>query len=480
MTSGFTRPVTSVESVTLLDMLARWLPAQRWFPGREMLVSELAISAETELEAGGPGLRHMIITVSSGQGAGRYQLLVGLRTQLPDSLGHAVIGTLPGGLTAYDAAHDPELSSLLLDGIAGQAAIGSLRFVREPGAEICRWPGSRVMTAEQSNTSIVFGEAAILKLLRRVFPGPNPDLEVASALARLGSAQVAAPFGWIETDLDGEPALLAVLSQYLAHASDGWSLATGLLRRMYARLGGYGQEYLAAPVTQQAGEALREEGSGPAPVPFADEAYLLGQATARLHADMATAFGSSQLEPSGLAAMAARMTAKLERARAEVPALDRYAAMVRRAYEDLARLSAPVPIQRIHGDYHLGQVMRTGAGWVALDFEGEPATPLAQRRALSPALQDVAGMLRSFDYAARHQLVGHPDAEHLREPASDWVRQCQAAFCAGYAGAGGTDPRANAALLRALTLEKAVYEVIYEYRHRPAWLSIPLESIAAA
>jgi maltokinase len=154
--------------------------------------------------------------------------------------------------------------------------------------------------------------------------------------------------------------------------------------------------------------------------------------------------------------------------------------MVRRAYDDLAAVREPVAIQRIHGDYHLGQVLRTAAGWVALDFEGEPAAPVAQRRALAPALQDVAGMLRSFDYAARHQLIGHPEAGQLRLPASQWVRQCQAAFCAGYADAGGADPQANAALLRALTLEKAVYEVIYEYRHRPAWLSIPLESIAAA
>ncbi|MGA3151190.1 MAG: maltokinase N-terminal cap-like domain-containing protein [Streptosporangiaceae bacterium] len=480
MTSGFARPATSVDAVTLLDMLARWLPSQRWFPGRELPVSELAITADTELAAGDPGLRHVIITASAGPAAGRYQLLVGLRSQLPDSLGYAVIGTLPTGLTAYDAAHDPELSPLLLRGIAGQATVGPLRFIREPGAEISSWPGSRVMTAEQSNTSIVFGEAAILKLMRRVFPGPNPDLEVAGALARLGSAQVAAPFGWIETDLDEEPALLAVLSQYLAHASDGWSVATGLLRRMYARLGGYGQEYLTAPVPQRHATAAGESAAAPAEVPFAGDAYLLGQATGRLHADMATAFGGGQLEPSGLAALAARMTDKLERARAEVPALDPYAAMVRRAYDDLAAVREPVAIQRIHGDYHLGQVLRTAAGWVALDFEGEPAAPVAQRRALAPALQDVAGMLRSFDYAARHQLIGHPEAGQLRLPASQWVRQCQAAFCAGYADAGGADPQANAALLRALTLEKAVYEVIYEYRHRPAWLSIPLESIAAA
>jgi len=132
----------------------------------------------------------------------------------------------------------------------------------------------------------------------------------------------------------------------------------------------------------------------------------------------------------------------------------------------------------VHGDYHLGQVMRTQTGWVVLDFEGEPASPLAQRRARSSPLRDVAGMLRSFDYAARHQLLTHPDRAALTPVASDWVRRNGEAFCTGYAEAGGLDPARNAVLLRALLLDKAVYEVIYEARNRPTWLAIPLESIA--
>jgi maltokinase len=172
------------------------------------------------------------------------------------------------------------------------------------------------------------------------------------------------------------------------------------------------------------------------------------------------------------------MFRKLDLAIAAVPELAKYADMISSAYSGVAALKGPVKVQRVHGDYHLGQVLRTETGWVVLDFEGEPATPLAERRAPSSPLRDVAGMLRSFDYAARHQLIGHPDEAALAIQARDWVRRNTAAFCAGYAEAGGLDPGAHDVLLRALQLDKAVYEVLYEARHRPSWLPIPLESLA--
>ncbi|MGO9078489.1 MAG: maltokinase N-terminal cap-like domain-containing protein [Streptosporangiaceae bacterium] len=463
-------------AMTFEQMLARWLPAQRWYGGHHDPAGQLAILSDTMLVRGEPALRHLIIGVPSGQEQARYQVLVGLRADMPATLRHAVIGPAGDGLTAYDALHDPQLCGQLPDGIAAGRKAGPLRFVREPGTAVGSWPGSRVMSAEQSNTSVVFGEDAILKVLRRVFPGVNPDLEVADALARLGSRRIAPPFGWIQTELDGEVVLLAVLSKYLAGASDGWTLATANLRKLYAQHGNYERDYLTEPL---AGQSEAGTGAGGEP-DFAAEALALGRATAEMHADLATAFGTSPLPAAALAGLSENMIGKLDQAVAEVPELAVHAAKLRAAYAEVVTTRRPALVQRVHGDYHLGQVLRTQAGWVALDFEGEPAVPLEVRRAPAPALRDVAGLLRSFDYAARHRLLGHPDAERLRGPADAWVARCRAAFCAGYAQAGGMDPKADAVMLRALMLEKAVYEVIYEAHHRPAWMSIPLDSIAAA
>jgi len=456
----------------LPGLLASWLPAQRWYSGKDGPLERLAITSDTELLPGDPQLRHLVVAVGDARQEARYQLLLGLRRELPPTLRHAVIGTLPSGLTAYDALHDPELSRCLLDGITDQRKAGGLVFAREPGVPFGSWTGERVISAEQSNTSVVFGEAAILKVLRRLFPGANPDLEVAGALARLGSVHVAPPYGWIETSCEGEPMLLGVLSRFLARASDGWSMAAASIGRLSALHGDYGREYLMAPVPRAG-----PDHPGPS---FAEEAYQLGRATAELHADLATAFGTEQLTKCQLEQLAGQLSGRLDRAVAAVPELARYAGKIRASYADLAQLTMPVTVQRIHGDYHLGQVLRTEDGWVALDFEGEPLVPLSERTAPYPALRDVAGMLRSFDYAARHQLIGHPDAQQLRGPAATWVTDCQQAFQAGYARGGGPDPDAYSVLLRSLLLEKAVYEVLYEASHRPSWLSIPLDYIAAA
>jgi maltokinase len=343
--------------------------------------------------------------------------------------------------------------------MAGGETIGQLSFAAEPDAVIDAGLDSLVLTGEQSNTSMIFGEEAILKVFRRPHPGPNPDLEIPRALHRAGSPHVAPPLGWMQTILDGTPTVLAILSAYLRAATDGWLLAATSVRDLYA-----------------SDDTRAAEAGGD----FAAEAHRLGEATAEVHRALAEAFGTAELPASAYGDLSAQMQDRLDAAVAAVPELARYAALLSDAFTELAGIDEPLPVQRIHGDYHLGQVIRTQAGWVLLDFEGEPVVPLAQRSARAPALRDVAGMLRSLDYAARHQLPGHADQERAHAAARDWVSRNQAAFCTGYAQAGGTDPGKHAVLLRALTLDKAVYEVMYEASHRPSWLSIPLGSIADA
>jgi maltokinase len=443
--------------MTLEHLLASWLVKQRWFAGKGRIVHDLAIVADTPVVDGDPGLRHLVVTVSHDTTVDSYQLFVGFRSDLPPELRHVRIGTLDG-LSVYDGLHDAVLTRPLIEAMATGAVVGALRFMPIPGMPVETDADSLVLTGEQSNTSLVFGESSILKVFRRLAAGPNPDLEVAAALARLGSPHVAEPYGWIETRMDGATTVLAILSRYLRAASDGWSLAGTSVRDLYA----------------SGGDLAAAEAGGD----FAGEAERLGIATAQVHADLADAFGTDEVQPDAIRDLAEQMFRRLDLAIAAVPEMARYGDMIGAGYSDLAKLKAPIPVQRVHGDYHLGQVMRTQTGWVVLDFEGEPASPLAQRRARSSPLRDVAGMLRSFDYAARHQVLSHPERIRLAAAATDWVRRNSEAFCAGYAAGGGSDPAQNSVLLRALTLDKAVYEVMYEARHRPAWLPIPLESLA--
>ena len=203
------------------DALATWLVKQRWFAGKGRGLRDLAIIADTEVVGGDPELRHLIITVSHGTTADYYQVLAGLRRRLPARLKHARIGPAGDGRQAYDALHDADLTKPLLAALAAESSVGSLQMHKVPGARFGTGLDSLVLTGEQSNTSLVFGEESILKVFRRLSPGPNPDLEVTTALARLGSPHVAEPFGWIETRLEGVSTSLAILSRYLRLASDG-------------------------------------------------------------------------------------------------------------------------------------------------------------------------------------------------------------------------------------------------------------------
>ena len=455
MAGCLTRHVTKS---ALAGLLPAWLPAQRWFAGGASELASVDVTSEVTLADGDPGLVHLMVDVVVGNERVGYQVPVGISSSLPDALTSARIGTLPDGRVAYDAMADSELTAVLIRGIAAGRHAGPLRFGTEPGAVVDADASPRALPPLASNTSVVFGDKAILKVLRRPFAGPHPDLEVPAALARNGSKLVAAPLGWIELAgcgqsqpvqaTESESSVLAILSVFFPGSADGWSLATA---------------------------SLHESDQD-----FGDQARLLGAATARMHAELADAFGSSVLSSFALGDLVDAMKAELAHALRVVPDLRTHASAIRACYESLTERHAQVAVQRIHGDYHLAQVLGTTSGWVVLDFEGEPSVPLARRRAFAPALRDVAGMLRSFDYAGRHEALHHPRDRRLAEAASAWIRRCQDAFCAGYAEVIGEEPRSSEQLLRALILQKAVYEAVYEARHRPGWLPIPLAAIAEA
>ncbi|MFD9466839.1 phosphotransferase [Streptomyces sp. NPDC060027] len=431
---------------SLAELLRDWLPRQRWFAGKGRPVTDLTLVSSTELY---PGCLHLLVRTEhlgppahGGSGAPPpedcYQLLLGVREVLPPRLAHAFIGRASAGpladLTVYDAFHDPKATGLLLERLRRSGTAGPLRFERDPRVTVPGGLTPRLLDAEQSNSSLVYGDAFILKVFRRVQPGINPDLEVPRALARQGCTRVPAPAAWFRTSEPRE-ATLGVLQPYLRDAADGWTLAL---------------------------ESLGSEKD------FTGEAYELGRATAEVHLALATAFPVDAPSPYRNKRLADAMHERLDAAVRSVPELRPHAAGLRSAFDALAALDATVrPAQRIHGDLHLGQVLRAGQRWSVIDFEGEPARPISERRRVQSPVRDVAGMLRSFDYAARSRQPWRPE----------WAQRCREAFCAGYAAAAAWDPREEPELLRAYETDRAVYEVLYEARHRPDWLPVPMAAV---
>ncbi|MFF3033056.1 maltokinase [Streptomyces rubiginosohelvolus] len=433
---------------SLAPLLHEWLPRQRWFAGKGRPVTGFRLVSATEMVpvhgTAGPGLLHLLLRVEQPSRSVRaaddcYQLLLGVRTSLPPVLAGALVGRVErgplAGRTVYDALHDPRLADVLLERFRRPGSLGSLRFERT--AEIPAGLTPRVLDAEQSNSSLVYGDAFILKIFRRIFPGTNPDLELPLALTGEGCERVPAPVAWFEAP-GAEPLTLGVLQPFLHGARDGWQLALAALAA--------GRDFLP-------------------------EARALGRATAEVHTALAAALPTPALRGTQTRQLVAQMTQRLEAAAQAVPALVPYVPGLRAAFDavtDLGVRGSGWAQQRVHGDLHLGQTLRSADGfWSLIDFEGEPARPLPERRMPAPPVRDVAGMLRSFDYAARSHRPWNPE----------WAARCRAAYCEGYAQASGSDPRGEPELLRAHETDKAVYEVVYEARHRPDWLPVPMAAI---
>jgi maltokinase len=440
-------------TVEFTEVLSRallsWLPGRRWFGGggrtlRRVDVLSLA-QAFDRLDTGGPrGLLAVVaVRFTDGEDVEHYHVPLSVRWSAvddPDVLARF------GGYAVRDGTADPEMTSALFDVIAGNHAANGLRSRTEPRSGLKPGLGlvGRALGAEQSNTSVVLGERYILKLFRRLSPGLNPDLEVHRALGRAGSKHIAPVLGAIEGELCGATTTLGVLHPYLGDAAEGWDLATRRVR------------------------ALLDGGDGD----FTAEARMLGGAVARVHRQLAIAFGVARLDSAALGLLSRKMLTRLEDAVRAAPVLSAEAPRVREAFAAVAGLSPDQRVQRVHGDLHLGQVLRTADRWLLIDFEGEPSAPLAQRKACHSPMRDVAGMLRSFDYAAGHATGAAGDGA-----ARAWVADCRAAFLDGYAEASGVDFTAHAALLTAYELDKAVYEVVYETRNRPDWVGIPLRAL---
>ena len=429
-----------IDPGSLAAALAEHLPRQRWFDGGERPAELRSVSQEV-IGDGWPALVHVLVET----GTGRWQLVLALRPagQWPAALEgkpEAVVGELDteqGRALVYDALVDADVGLALLARVA-------------PDVEAER--ARPLLGVEQSNSSVIFDEAVILKLYRRLLDGPNPDAEVTRALADAGFENVAEPLGqWRMDGMD-----LAVVNRFLSNGTDGFHLALTSLRDLYGARG-------------EPGEAGGD---------FAPDARRLGIITAHMHLAMASAFGTG---PAAPAMWADEAEASLEGADLD----DVDVGAVRQAFAELRALRDAGTSVRTHGDYHLGQVLRTDAGWFVLDFEGEPLRPLEVRRRPTSPLRDVAGMLRSLHYAAAVALRqwnddGDDEVSHL---ADAWERHNAFAFLEGYAAADGIDDvlpedeDARGIVRRAFELEKAVYEVRYERAHRPEWVGIPLAAV---
>jgi len=448
--------------------LAQFLIGRRWFAAKTRGIGATAVLDWATLEPDGP-LVLVLLEVDDDH----YYLPVAVAREA----GPGTIARLGEDAVVVDAHEDPRFGRRLLAAIASSRSIpgraGRFHFRPTPGWAFPPDPDRqlvRPLSGEQSNTSVVIGPGLVLKSLRRPQPGINPDLEITRFLTtRTRFRQVPRLAGWLEYEGADGPATLGLLQEFVDNAGDGWTHVIATLKAPAGAL---------------------EPG-------LLEDVRRLGAITAGLHAALAADASDPDFRPEpitredveGWARAVVRDLAAgdLAHALAESPALRGHPPRtVARALAMLEPLTRTVKI-RGHGDYHLGQVLKTRDGFVIIDFEGEPARPVAERRLKHSALRDVAGMLRSLDYAAHAVAFGRPEPDRTDALAAltAWEARARRAFLDGYRAAAAESPiplvpPAEAALLEACAafeLEKACYELRYELNNRPDWASIPLAGI---
>lgn len=449
--------------------LARFLIRQRWFAAKTRGIAAVDVLDWAILDPDGP----LVLLLIAVDGDPYYVPVTVTAEAAPEA-------TLvrAGADAVVDAHHDPRFGRRVLAAIAsGRSADGRhgrFGFRPTPGWAFAPDPDAlagRRLTGEQSNTSLVVGDL-VLKSLRRPQPGLNPDLEIARFLTtRTAFRHVPRLAGWVEYTGTSEPVTLAVLQEFVPNVGDGWT-------HVVSTLAGRG-----ATIERR-------------PDPLLDDVRHLGAITGGLHVALASDDRDADFRPEPIGRddvlrWAGEITRELaapdfRRQLAGDPA--HVADGVARTLTALESLAGAMVKIRVHGDYHLGQVLKTPDGFAIIDFEGEPARPLAERRQKQSALRDVAGMLRSLDYAAHAVAFGRPEAERAAALAAltAWEAQARGAFLAGYLRSVAENPAplapATAEALRSacgpFELQKAAYELRYELDNRPDWVAIPLAGIS--
>jgi trehalose synthase-fused probable maltokinase len=442
--------------------VASWMQEQRWYGAKSRPIAALEVEESITVSASPPVALALAQAQFATGSHELYQLPLGV---VPAAqAGHRGAIAPVGHGVAVDAVADPLLARELLRAVDAELAVetddGCVRFHRNEGVgPLATDTPGRPMGVEQSNSSIVFGSETVLKVFRRLEPGINPELELLRFLTDREFTSIAPLQGWYEYDGRSFTATLGVAQRFFPDAVGGWELALDWIRT--------------------------------APELLLVELGALGAVTARLHNALASdgsdpAFAPEEPSTEALALLTATIDEDIERAFVRLPDDERVAPIAGRAQDVRERLSQRAQLGvggraiRTHGDYHLGQTLHIadGTGWLIIDFEGEPARPLFERRQKASPLRDVAGMLRSIAYATSAVAILHgtPAPEGFEDHA-------RATFLESYFS--GIDaallPAGDIAiwnLLSILELEKAIYELRYELDNRPDWLPIPVAGIA--